>query len=90
MEIIALEYQPASSRNGYTACLHNNYYDERTGDFCSKLCTNGYHPLALIQEQYINSPEIDGLCDWLLLEQPSVADAIRRTYNVLAKLARHE
>ena len=85
--MIAFEYQPPSERNGHTVCLHNNYYDQRAGRFDSPLCTNGYVPLALISEDVSRSDAWDKFCDWLHLEQPSLPDAMRQAYAVLAKIA---
>lgn len=83
--MIAFEYQPPSERNGQTVSLHNNYYNERTGTFDHPLYSNGYVPLALITEDFALSNDWDKFCDWLYVEQPTVQDAVRVAYSILAK-----
>lgn len=85
--MIAFEYQPPSERNGKAVSLHNNYYDPRTGRFDHPLCTNGYIPLALISEDVARSDDWGKFCDWLHLEQPTAAEALRAAFSVLAKIS---
>lgn len=85
--MIAFEYRQPTERNGKTVSLHNNYYDERTGQFNHPLFSNGYFPIALIQDDIVLTDEWDKFCDWLHLEQPSATVAMDTAYKLLAKIA---
>lgn len=85
--MIAFEYQPPSERNGQAVSLHNNYYNEQKREFEHPLFSNGYYPLALIPDAVAYCDEWDKFCDWLHLEQPKVADAVRVAYAILAKIS---
>lgn len=83
MDILAFEYQPPRQGDPEIS-LHYNFFGE--DGFDSRLFSNDYHPLAVIDYQVTRHHLFDRLCDWLRKNKPSVKEAAEVTSLIVAKI----
>lgn len=81
-QIIAFEYRRPENGDQEVS-LHYNRADEN-GNFDSPLFTNGYVPLAVVEEEVTDHPDFQKLCDWLYDKAPAIQDAVAMTDYFIA------
>ena len=82
MDQFILEYHPAG-KDSKEVILHYNYAREKVG-FWDRLFSNGYLPLALVDDSVAGRPEFEEICQWLIKNNPTYEQAMSYTLTALA------